>query len=167
MLCVGPSHLDWNWQKDGEEKCFRHVWMHHLPQRCLVRSQQKPSNWSVLDSAQGNLGSQLRTFCTNGLVTTCPGLKTTGHQRELKRMNALCCHGSSFWVTNTNHSILLYMSFAISSLIRYANHQVLWSFPLSSHYCFVSGGHLVRSHEPFLGNQARGLCWLMLASLIS
>ena len=50
MLCVGPSYLDWNWQKDGEGKCFRHVWMQHLPQRCLVRSQQEPSNWCVLNT---------------------------------------------------------------------------------------------------------------------
>ena len=173
MLCVGPSHLDWNGQMDGAGKCFRHFLMQDSPQRSSDwRAQWKSLPWDRDKNLQTD---QSRRMTTQDLLHRwpCYHMPRTDYNRFRENwrewiMNALRWHGHSFWVTNINNSILLcllhYLAWSCMPTTRY--HEAFLCHP-TCHYCFVSGGHLVRSHEPFLGNQAGGLSWLMLASLVS
>ena len=170
MLCVGPSHLDWNGQRDGVGKCFRHFWMQDSPQQSSdwrrsgkVSPEFATKTFKLIHFEGSAPISSNDNSGPSAPMALLPHAQDWLQQdtRESWREWMLCVDMATV-VTNFNNSILLclvhYLAWSCMPTTRY--HEVFLCHP-TCHYCFVSGGHLVRSHEPFLGNQACGLSWLI------
>lgn len=159
MLCVGPSHLDWNWQGDGVGKCFRHFGC-NIP--TPISSETATAIFIIIHF--GGTSSD-RDSGPSAPMALLPHAQDWRQQvTRWNRRELMLCVGMAVVFGSLTLEITFYNSIAISRLILSFNCQIPWSCSSSSQMSLLFCVRRTPGSQPWTVSWQPG-AWLILIDI--